>query len=92
MVNNHRKTKTGGGMAICIKDLLHYKHREDLDSSNADIECVFFELDKGTLNFNRNVIVGVVYRLPDKDISVFTTVLHAILKTTQRENCLLSDG
>ena len=45
-------------------------------------------MDNGTLDFNRNIIIGVVYRPPDKDIHVFTTVLYAILKTIQKENCL----
>ena len=46
MVNNYTKNKKGGGVAICIKDLLLYKHREGLDKNNAHIECVFIELDR----------------------------------------------
>ena len=76
-------------MAVCIKDSLLYKCREDLDKSNVDTKCVFNELDKGTLNFNRNIIIGVLYRPPDKDITVFTPVLHAILKTIQKDNYVI---
>ena len=47
-----------------------------------------FLLYKGTLNFNSNVIRGVVYRPPDKDINVFITVVHAIVNTIQKENSL----
>lgn len=78
MVNNYRNNKKGGGVAVCIKDSLLYKRREDLDKSNEDIECVFIELDKGIFTYKRNVIIGVVYRPPDKDINVFTSILHAI--------------
>ena len=83
------KNKKGGGMVVCIKDSLLYKCREDLDKSNVDTESVFIELDKGTLNFNRDVIIGVLYRPPYKDITVFTAVLHAILKTIQKGNYVI---
>ena len=41
MVNNFRKNKKGGGVAVCIKNSLLYKRREDLDNSNVDIVCFY---------------------------------------------------
>ena len=46
MVNNYRKNKKGGGVAVCIKDSLLYKCREDLDKSNVDTEC-FYLIGRG---------------------------------------------
>ena len=56
-MNNYTKIKGWWRGSLCIKDSLLYKRREDLDKSNVDIECVFIELDKGTLKFNRDVII-----------------------------------
>ena len=64
-----------------LRSFMLGQHREDLDTTNPDIECVFIELDKGTFNSNVNIIVGVVYRPSDKNNNVVTTVVDIILKT-----------
>ena len=80
-------------MAVCIKDSL-YKRREDLDKSNVDIECVFIELDDGTLNFNRNVIIGVVYIyiVRQRQKCIYNSLACYLKDYSKRELPMLSDG
>ena len=48
-------------------------------STNCDIiECLFIEI---ICKFNKNVIMGVIYHLPDTDVDNFTTELDKLITT-----------
>ena len=88
-VHNIRKSRTGGGVSLYIKDNIDFKIREDLTMSNDLMETLFIEIDKNTFGKNKNTIVGVVYRPPDTDIDSFNKSMGELLSKTHTKNNLL---
>ena len=75
-----------GGDVLFIKNKFNYKLHEDLMICNEFIESLFIELSKECFCTNKNMIVGVVYRPPGKDISISTSFILDILNTVETEN------
>ena len=66
-----RKKKSGGGVALLIRDGLVFKERPDLSTFTEGVfESVFIEILRG--RGSKNQVVGAVYRPPGSDISCFT--------------------
>ena len=49
-LEKHRQNRSGGGVAIFIKDSIEYTIRNDLITFNEHIESVFFEISKEHMN------------------------------------------
>ena len=61
-VCNNRSGGKGGGVAIFIRDDIHFKVREDLTLNyGTEFESIFIE----TTNSSDNAIVGEIYRVPN---------------------------
>ena len=73
-----RKHKSGGGVAILLKDGLTYRERTDISVfSEGVFESVFIELIRP--GEGRNEIVGVVYRPPGGSINEFNDEIASLL-------------
>lgn len=81
-----RQNKTGGGVSLYVKDHLKYERRRDLETHNSCIETVIIELDKDLLEFNKNVIIAVIYRPPNTDMAVFNESMDKLLSVIKVEN------
>ena len=57
-IENHRKNKSGGGVAIFLRDGIPYKQRTDLSVFNEYCESCFVEIEKSVFGHERNVVVG----------------------------------
>ena len=57
---------------------IQYKSRKDL-FIGYETNSVFVEVDKSSLNIDRNIIIGLIYRLPNSSIPSFTQTVHALL-------------
>ena len=57
---------------------------------NNSIESVFIEIDKTQLGKDKNVIIGVVYRPPNGDISLFNTYMSELLSKIKSERKYVS--
>ena len=91
--SNCRKKCKGGGVGIFIHDSLDYKVREDLSIMNEKVfESFFIE----TLNLEKPVIFGTIYRSPkqDKDtVLCFLNQLDQCLKIIGKSNkCCVIQG
>ena len=51
-----------------------------------DCESVFIEVEKGHQQKSSNVIIGVIYRPPNHDISCFNDKRNSIVNVVRREN------
>ena len=71
VVEKHRQNRSGGGVAIFIKDNIEYIVRSDLSTFSEHIESVFIEINNETLTINRNIVIGVIYRTPNTNIKDF---------------------
>ena len=87
-MHNYRTMKIGRGVAPCVKDCIDFNIRHDLFNSSEHIESAFIEIDKDCVGTDSNVIIGVIYRPPGTDISLFNESLCNILSELQIENKL----
>ena len=85
-IENHRKNKSGGGVAIFLRDGIPYKQRTDLSVFNEYRESCFVEIEKSVFGHERNVVVGVFYRPPNNDIQYFIDVVKDICDKLRNEN------
>ena len=73
-------------MAVCVQDHVYFKEISDLSYFDEDCETVFIEMKKGHQLQNHNVIIGVIYRPPNQDISSFNDKTSNIVNVVRREN------
>ena len=66
---DYRSHKRGGGVSLYLHESLQYKSRKDL-IIGGEINSVFVEVDKSSLNVDRNIIIGLVYRPPKNRIRI----------------------
>ena len=77
-----RSGRSGGGVALLIRDGLTYRERPDLGVFKEGVfESVFVEIVRG--GGRRNDVVGVVYRPPGGQMGVFNTEMAQILGKLQ---------
>ena len=77
--HTHRTTRTGGGVSLFIRPGISYKIRKDLNFLEDYIETIFVEITSTSLNIEKNLVVGVVYRPPDSSPACFLEKLKIIL-------------
>jgi gamma-glutamylcyclotransferase (GGCT)/AIG2-like uncharacterized protein YtfP len=84
MEYNNRKIKKQGGVAVYINNKLKYTTRQDLSIFHEGIlECCFIELP--SLNKEKNIIVGEVYRVPGTNENFFLQEIDKLLKQVNNE-------
>ena len=90
-VHNCRPDRKGGGIALYVKDCISFSVRKDLFYNNDNIETAFIEVDRGHLGTSNNVMIGVIYRPPDKDMGQFNDLISDILSVIKAEgkSCFL---
>ena len=89
MIENHRSEKSGGGVAICVKESIDYNSRADLGIFNDLVESIYIEIDRSQFNSEKNIVIGTIYRKPDSDICKFVEMLSVILDKLSKENKLV---
>jgi hypothetical protein len=60
-----------------------------LDIINDDIEGIFVEISKDTIKFKHDVIIGVIYRPPNRDVNDFNDYIAIILSSLKNENKII---
>ena len=82
-VTRYRKTKRGGGVSLSIRNHIPFLPRNDLAYFDCEMESVFIEVDKSVFQSSYNMIIGVVYRMPDSSVEVFderSDILNSVKK------------
>ena len=80
-----RKERSGGGVALLVKDGLTYRERPDLGVFEEGVfESVFVEIIRG--GGRRNDIIGVVYRPPGAGLKGFNTEMAWVLTKLRGAN------
>ena len=78
-MENHCQDQSGGGVALFVQNNVKYSVRHDLEIFDHEFQSLFIEIDKGQLNSDRTVIVGVVYRPPNTSIDSFNMKISGIM-------------
>ena len=77
-----RKNKSGGGVALLIKEGLTFRVRTDLGFfKEGVIESVFVEIIRG--GNRKNEVIGTIYRPPGGDLTEFSREIDQILSKTR---------
>ena len=87
-IGKHRVNRGGGGVAVCLKDHMAFSERNDISIFDDELESVFIKIDKSQLYTDKNVIVGIIYRPPNRDINTFNDKLGRIVDQIKSENKL----
>ena len=80
-----RTAKKGGGLAIYSQNCLNFKLRNDLSDINDHLESLFIEVNKSPFK-SFKPLIGVIYRPPNTDPSLFIEALTSLLDTIKAEN------
>ena len=73
-IDRIRTAQQGGGVSVLLKEGIQYKERCDLSCIDDDIECIFVEAILA-----KKVIIGVIYRPPNRKIEDFNEKLKSIM-------------
>ena len=67
---HYRDNRAGGGVSLFVKDTCSFIERKDMiiDTESKVCESLFIEIDGKSVGSNKNIIVGVIYRPPDRSI------------------------
>ena len=84
-VHRYRNGKKGGGVSVYIHDKIPFIIREDLEYFDSEMEAVFIEIEKNIFNTKSNILVGVIYRMPNTSISIFNDRISGVLNIVHRE-------
>ena len=90
MESRYRKCKKGGGVALYVNDSIPYTVREDLEFFYTEMESLFIEIESKVFQTPSNIIIGIVYRMPDSSIDIFNDRVADILNVINKENKLFS--
>ena len=84
-VNRYRKDKKGGGVSLHVLQDITFTLRNDLDYFDSEMGTVFIELDKSIFNTDSNIVIGVIYRMLNSSVDVFSDRISDILNVLQGE-------
>ena len=70
---NHIKNieKKAGGVLLYNRDSIQYQNRTNLQMTQDFIENIFTEIEIQCLNTTKNVIIRLIYRVPDSNTFFF---------------------
>ena len=80
VVEKHRQNRSGGGVALFLKDNIEYTIRSELSTFNDQLESVFIEINKDALTTDKNIVIGVIYRIPNRNLKDFNTHIASVLE------------
>ena len=85
MIEKHWQNKRGGGVGVFVKNNQRFKERADLSIFDDNMESVLIEIDKSCCGFNKDVIIGVIYRPPNKYVKSFNELMTTIIDKVNKE-------
>ena len=84
-INHFRKQCRGGGVSFYIRNDLKYMSRYDLEYFDGEMESLFIEIDKNVFNLSLDVVVAVIYGMPNTFMEIFNDRMSDIMNIVQRE-------
>ena len=87
-VNRYRNNKTGGGVSLHIQNGIPFILRNDLDYFDSEMENVFMKIDRCIFNTDSNIVIGVIYRMPNSSVDVFNDRIAVVMNVIQKERKL----
>ena len=85
-LDNSRVHRDGGGVSFYLAEYLKLKNRMDLTFVNDCAESLFVEVIRQT---EKKIVIGVIYRPPDRNLNEFIGELDQLLSRISKENKLV---
>ena len=83
-VYKNRSAKTGGGVGLYVPDNLDFRIHTDIYAYEDEVmELLFVEIIR---SHERNVIIGIIYRPPNQNVSDFVIRMNDVLGKISRDN------
>ena len=80
----HRTARSGGGVGLYLRNDLEYRICSECNFSDPNmIESLFVEI---FVPNSKNIVVGIVYRSPNQNLSLFLDKFNEILSTISKNN------
>ena len=87
-VHRYRTARKRGGVTLAIKNEIPYISRSDIEYFDSEMESLFIEIDKDVFGTSSNIVIGVIYRMPDSSVDIFSDRMNDVLNTIQNERKL----
>ena len=84
----YRQNRSGVGVSIFIKDNLDYLFRDNLTDFNDYLESLFIELPKTYSSYDKNIVIGIIYRPPCKDVNKFIELFDKLAILVKENNII----
>ena len=65
-----------------------YISRCDIEYFESEMESIFIEIDKDVFDTSSNIVIGVIYRMPDSSVDIFSDRMNDVLNIIQNERKL----
>ena len=57
----------------------------DIEYFDSEMESLFIEIDKDVFGTSSNIVIGVIYRIADSSMDIFSDRMNDVLNTIQNE-------
>ena len=87
-LHKFRKGKRGGGVSLHMENGIDFINRPDLEYFESEMESLFIKAGGGSFNLSSNIIIAVVYRMPNTSLDIFNDLIGNLMNIVTRENKL----
>ena len=84
-IHRYREGRRGGGVSLCMRNGISFTNRNDLEYFDSEMETIFIEIDSTVFGTQSNVVVAVIYRMPDSSVDVFNERICDIMNVITKE-------
>ena len=68
-----------------MKNGISFTNRNDLEYFDSEMETIFIEIDSTVFGTKSNIVVAVIYRMPDSSVDVFNERIYDIMNVITKE-------
>ena len=84
-VSKYRPDKRGGGVSLYIRHEIPFTVRHDVDCVDCEMGAIFIEIDQNVFQTSSNIVIGLIYRMPDASVDTFNERIRDILNVINRK-------
>ena len=71
-------------MTLAIKNEIPYIIRCDIEYFDSEMESLLIEIDKELFGTSCNIVIGIIYRMPDSLVDIFSDRMNDVLNIIQK--------
>ena len=71
-VSKYRWDRRGCGASLYIRHEIAFTIRHHVDCFDSEIESIFIEIDQDVFQTASNIVIGLIYRMPDASVDKYS--------------------